>query len=101
MHFLQLNSIARYTLFIGLVSLFLSNCTAPQKSAQSSDAMSYDSEEFVFYPTITVYHCSDDSSQFFIDIFSSDLLYSRASATENFSAQVDLSFSIYSLDNNS
>jgi GWxTD domain-containing protein len=101
MHFLQLNSIARYTLFIGLVSLFLSNCTAPQKSAQSSDAMSYDSEEFVFYPTITVYHCSDDSSQFFIDIFSSDLLYSRANATENFSAQVDISYSIFSLDNNS
>ncbi len=100
MHFIQYKLFARLTLFIGIVSLFLSNCTAPQKTAQSSDAMSYDSEEFVFYPTICVYHCSDDSSQFYIDIFSSDLLYSRANANEDFSAELDISYKVFTQENN-
>jgi GWxTD domain-containing protein len=92
-------SIYRFALAIGIIAIFLTNCNVPQKAIQNSDSMSYDTEEFVFYPNISVYHHSDDSSQFFIDVFSSDLLYARASANDNFSANVDVHYKIYRLEN--
>lgn len=100
MHVTSKKSIPLLVVFIGIISAFLSNCTQPQKAIQNSDEMSYDTEEFVFYPSISVYHFSDDSSQFFIDLYSTDLLYSRNSSAENFSAIVDVTYKISRIENN-
>lgn len=96
MHFKHNKIVNFHTLLAGMICFFLTNCNVPQKTAQNSNDMSYDSEEFVFYPTISIYHFKDDSSQFFVDVFASDLLYSRNNSNENFNSTVDIHYQVFS-----
>ena len=86
-------TMSRYNFF----RLVLLLCAPLYFSCSSSKKLSEDqfgSNEFYFNPLVNLIHTSNDTSRIFLKFDADQLLYSRKSTHENFSAQLDVQITI-------
>ncbi len=63
---------------------FFSSCSAPKKVRENK----FGSNEFYFHPLVNLIHTSNDTSNVMLEFDADQLLYSRKSTHENFTAQL-------------
>ena len=75
-----------YRLVLFFVVLFFISCSAPKKLRENQ----FGKNEFYFQPLVNLVHCSNDSSNLLLEFDADQLLYSRKSTHENFTAQLEV-----------
>ena len=75
-----------FHLIFFLAVVFFSSCSAPKKIRENT----FGSNEFYFHPLVNLIHSSNDSSNVMLEFDADQLLYSRKSTHENFSAQLNV-----------
>ncbi|MFA9221168.1 MAG: hypothetical protein ACEQSL_08270, partial [Sediminibacterium sp.] len=70
--------------------VFLTSCSAPKKIRENK----FSSNEFYFHPLVNLIHSSNDSSNVMLEFDADQLLYSRKSTHENFTAQLEVAIVI-------
>lgn len=77
------------TLFFFAV-IFFASCSAPKKIRENQ----FGSNEFYFHPLVNLVHRSNDTSNVMLEFEADQLLYSRKSTHENFTAQLEVNIVI-------
>ncbi len=87
----QMTSKANFYTFFCFISLsiFLS-CSSPKKIRENQ----FGTNEYYFQPLVNLIHQSNDSSEILIEFDADQLLYSRKSTLDHFTAQLDVEISI-------
>ncbi len=75
-----------FRLLFFVAILFFASCTAPKKARENK----FGSNEFYFHPLVNLIHCSNDTSNVMLEFDADQLLYSRKSTHENFTAQLEV-----------
>lgn len=78
----------RFVLF--LIVPFYFSCSAPKKLRENQ----FGSNEFYFHPLVNLIHSSNDTSTVLLEFDADQLLYSRKSTHENFTAQLEVEITI-------
>ncbi|MFM1772900.1 MAG: hypothetical protein RLZZ71_2042 [Bacteroidota bacterium] len=87
---MKLNQPMSKTNFFQLICFFciafLFSCSAPKKIRENQ----FGSNEFYFQPLVNLIHTSNDASTLLLEFDADQLLYSRKSVQENFSARLEV-----------
>lgn len=79
-------------LYLALV--FMSGCGTTVRKSADRLVYSYDWESRPLHPEFMVYHLSDDSSQFWLKVHSSELLYARQQADAPFEGRISCEIAV-------
>lgn len=78
----------RFVLFF--ISVLFFSCSAPKKLRENQ----FGENEFYFQPFVNLIHVNNDTSKLLLEFDADQLLYSRKSTHENFTAQLDVVIAI-------
>lgn len=75
-----------FRLVFFLILPFYFSCSTPKKLRENQ----FDSNEFYFHPLVNLIHTSNDTSNILLEFDADQLLYSRKSTSDNFTAQLEV-----------
>jgi GWxTD domain-containing protein len=85
---------------LACASLLLWSCSSSQPTAGGNgNANTYDFEANILHPKMLVYHHGNDSSQVWLQLNTSELLYTRLKSGMAFTARVRVEYNIAKIDN--
>jgi len=79
-----------YRLILFFIVVLFFSCSAPKKLREKQ----FGTNVFYFKPLANLIHSSNDTSSLLLEFDADQLLYSRKSTHENFSAQIEVVISI-------
>lgn len=85
----------KINIWIGLMSMLLASCALQRDSSVDTRNVAYDWESVPMHPEYFVHHLSADSSELYVKLNSSELLYARRSPEAPFTARLDCEVAIH------
>src|SRR3974390_2427102 len=91
------HTILLYLSFAFVIS-FINSCAAPQsRSASSSNTTHiFKTEQNILHPKFAVFHRTNTTSELHFKVNSKDLLYSKQTGNENFTAHISIQYKLIS-----
>lgn len=86
----QMNKSNFFRLAFFFLVTFCFSCSTPKKLRENQ----FDSNEFYFHPLVNLIHSSNDTSVVLLEFDADQILYSRKSTHENFTAQLEVEITI-------